>query len=143
MSTSANDSVRRIARKKCLVWLAVSAGCGAFGAVYEQFAHGVWSPFMVWLFAVPLIGGGIPAAVLFPLRRCYPAYAVRGVWDAGVASLTVGCCMRGVFDIYGTTVPLLAAYGYAGALLLGIAMILYIVQCIRHINQHQKWSFDQ
>ena len=40
------------------LWWAL--GCAVFSAVYEHFSHGVYSWYMVFLFAVPLIYGLVP-----------------------------------------------------------------------------------
>lgn len=124
-------SGRKRTRRGALRYLAASAFCGLFAAVYEHFGHGVYSSYMVYLFLWPLLGG-MPALLLALAKpaafygRLYPARAVRELWGAGVATLTLGSCLRGVFDIYGTTAPLVRAYWFAGTLLLLTALALYI-----------------
>ena len=44
-----------------LIYLAAASLCAAFAAVYEHFSHGVYSPFMVFAFLIPFIGGFIPS----------------------------------------------------------------------------------
>jgi len=77
---------------------------------------------MVGLFLVPLLAGAVPALLLLSRRAKIPARC-RSLWGPGVATLTVGSCLRGVFDIYGTTAPLVGVYWLAGgALLLAAAL---------------------
>ena len=40
-----------------------AVGCVVFALVYAQFSHGVHSPFMTFMFAIPLLGGAAIAAV--------------------------------------------------------------------------------
>lgn len=49
--------------KTACAYLAVSAFCAVFGAVYEHFSHNVYSACMVFAFAFPLAGGS--GAMLF------------------------------------------------------------------------------
>ncbi len=104
-----------------------------FGAVYEHFSHGVYSYYMIYAFAIPLAGGLLP---LLLLLSAYARSAVRkdvrlpgrlanGAWNAGLATLTVGCVMKGVLDIYGTSNGLLAVYPVAGAILLATGLFAY------------------
>ena len=111
--------------KKALVFVAVSAFCAFFGAVYELFSHEVYSYFMIYAFAVPLLLGALPLLSLTlwgrrPLRK-----AALSVWSAGIATLTVGCMFKGVLDIYGTTNRLIVVYPAAGAFLLVLGLVIY------------------
>ena len=98
-------------------YLAAALGCALFGAVYECFSHGVFSPFMVCAFAFPLLLGALPLCLLRSFGRPFPRPPAADLVHAGVAALTVGSILRGVLDIYGTTNSLLAAYWIAGAAL--------------------------
>ncbi len=109
-------------------YFAAAAFCILFAAVYEHFSHGVWSNYMVCLFVWPLLGG-VPALLLPGIRTALmPCRAVRNFWASGVATLTLGSCLAGVFEIYGTTAPLVAVYWYAGAALTVLAAGLYFFQ---------------
>lgn len=83
---------------------------------------------MVFLFLFPLLSAGIVllAAARAPLP---PSLAVRNLWGSGVATLTLGSCLRGIFDIYGTSVALVGVYWIAGTLLLLAAAGAYLRQC--------------
>ena len=97
-------------------YLCAAIFCAFFGAVYERFGHGVYSYFMLYAFAFPLILGALPA-ILCGLRGVAPPVS-RKLWGAGVATLTVGSLFRGVLDIYGATNALGRVYWVAGVGLL-------------------------
>ena len=123
MSTSADE--RRLKAKRdrttAAFYLAVSAFCALFGSVYESFSHGVYSPFMVFAFAIPLVLG---AAAFFALSftAIAPCGLARRLYHSGVATLTVGSVFEGVVEIYGTDSPLAWAYLAAGVLMLAAAV---------------------
>lgn len=97
--------------------------CMVFSAVYEYFSHGVISWWMVLLCAYPLVLGLVPAT-LFAFRGIRVPLVARQLWACGVMTLTVGSCLRGVFEIYGTTSPLVWPYLPVGLALLGMALIV-------------------
>ena len=97
-----------------------------FGAVYEKFSHEVYSYFMIYAFAIPLALGVLPCALLLIFNK-YPGRAAAGLWNSGIAALSVGCVFRGALEIYGTTNSLGAVYPVAGSLLLTLGLIAGIV----------------
>lgn len=86
---------------------------------------------MVWLFLFPLIGGALPAAVFTALRCAAVSQWIRRIWRAGVATLTVGSCMTGIFEIYGSDAPLLTWYWYVGFFWILIAAMAYLFPCFQ------------
>lgn len=128
MSTSDKRQLRRSAGK----YLVLSALCGIFSLVYEQFSHGVRSGFMILLFLFPLLLGALPALALtlLPGSRA-PGPAVRTLWNSAVATLALGSCLTGIFAIYGTTAPLVTVYWVAGLGLLAAALGLYLLRGLR------------
>lgn len=118
--------------KSLLVWLCITGFCGVFSAVYEYFSHGVVSPFMVWLFAFPLIGGVLPTAIFTFSRLAVPHKQVRDAWRAGIATLSVGSCMTGIFEIYGSASPLVALYWFVGLLWIVGSGIVFLFSCYRN-----------
>ena len=107
-------------------YLVAALACAVFAAVYESFGHGVYSAFMVGLFAWPLVLGMVPALVAARLGMRVPA-VVRRAWGLGVVTLTVGSAFRGVLEIYGTTSPLARVYWVLGLSLLVLAVALWLV----------------
>ena len=104
-----------------------------FGAVYELFSHEVYSYFMIYAFAVPLILGVMPYALLL-ISRKVPGRAALNLWNSGIAALSVGCVFRGVLEIYGTTNSLSVIYPVSGLLLLTAGLITGIVGLKRKQN---------
>lgn len=95
-------------------YLAATVFCALFGAVYECFSHEVYSYFMIYAFAFPLMLGVIP---FFLIRRAgwpFP-YRAAALIHAGAAALTVGSIVQGILAIYGTENQLTAVYWISGA----------------------------
>ena len=107
--------------RKCLKaarnYLFAALSCALFGAVYETFSYGVYSPFMLYAFAFPLILGTLPA-IMIGLRSGAPLRVCEKLWAAGVATLTVGSLFHGILDIYGTSSGLTYVYWIGGGALL-------------------------
>ena len=106
--------------------IAGTAFLALFGAVYEMFSHDVYSYFMIYAFAVPLVLG-VPAYALLLTFGRHPGRAAVNLWNSGIAALSVGCVFRGVLEIYGTTNSLSVVYPIAGALLLTAGLIAGVV----------------
>ncbi|HAM14352.1 MAG TPA: hypothetical protein DCP91_00505 [Eggerthellaceae bacterium] len=111
--------------RTALVYLVCSLFCALFGAVYELFSHEVYSYYMIYAFAIPLTLGALPNLVIALRGKCAPGKLAANMWNSGVATLTVGCIMKGVLDIYGTTNQLALAYPIAAAALLVAGVVLY------------------
>ena len=118
MFTSNNKKAGRAV----LGYVSCAAFTAFFGFVYEQFSHEVYSPYMMFAFLIPLIGG-LPAIILRRHPAFAPAWLPRFCWRSGVAILTVGSLMKGVLDIYGTTNRLLIVYPVAAIPLLVTAAV--------------------
>lgn len=124
MSTLDKQKLGRTVR----MYVVLAAFCGVFGFAYEQFSHGVFSPFMGCLFLFPLLGGAVPFLVLYRLPDTRPpSTASRYAYYSGLAALTVGSCLTGVFDIYGTAAPLVGVYWVAGAALAAVGILMYLL----------------
>ena len=99
---------------------------GLLGAVYERFSHEVYSYYMIYGFAVPLVLGVLPYGLLALGEHRLPGEMALRFWNCGIITLTLGCIFRGVLDIYGTTNRLLIVYPAAGALLLAAGIVCAI-----------------
>lgn len=117
MSISGKKMLRHL-----LGQLAAAVFLAIFGAVYEQFSHGVYSPFMMYAFAIPLVLGAAPYAVLLWRGKC-PERPFLNLWNGGIAVLSVGSVFRGVLEIYGTTNDLAVVYPVMGGILLGLGAL--------------------
>lgn len=117
MCISGTDGREQRAGKTAFVYLLISCFCALFGAVYETFSHEVYSFYMIYAFAFPLVGGAAPFAALSLSRTArYPSAPARELYHAGIATLTAGSVVRGILDIYGTTSSLSRYYWIVGAL---------------------------
>lgn len=114
------------AQKKLLTQLIFSLFCALFGAIYEYFSHEVYSYFMIYAFAIPLVLVVLPLLLLLVKGRRLPDRTALRLWNYGVVTLTVGCLFRGVLDIFGTTNRLLTVYPVAALLLLAAAVIVQL-----------------
>lgn len=72
---------------------------------------------MIFAFAVPLLLGALPYALLLHRGKA-SGWVFLNLWNSGVACLSVGCVFQGVLAIYGTTNALIVVYPIAGGLLL-------------------------
>ena len=132
MFTSDNGAVCPNAKAvgRSLIYLGVSVFLALFGAVYELFSHGVYSYFMIYSFAVPLLGGCLPW--LLAAKGFIPG---PGTWSGllmafAVSVLSTGSVFRGVLEIYGTTNRLSAVYLWAGIALCVLFAAVYSAEAV-------------
>ena len=123
--------------KTAFTYLLISIFVAFFGGIYEVFSHGVYSNFMLYAFAFPLIGGCLPFFALgmwsyagtenHPIHFKAPNSLTRNLHHSGIATLTIGCVIRGVLDIYGTTNYLSNAYWIIGGGFLVAGILSYFL----------------
>lgn len=117
--------------KIALIYLMIAIFCALFGAVYEHFSFGVYSYFMLYAFAFPLIGGALPSLLISLCDKAFTPWKLsEWLYHSSIATLTVGSIIRGVLDIYGTTNQLIQWYWYAGAALIAAAMLLCLIKIL-------------
>lgn len=109
-------------------YLMATLFCIVFAAVYEYFSHQVYSDYMIFAFAFPMIGGALPFLLVALRGRNFPDDIAISLYNPGIASLTVGSIMHGVLDIYGTTNSLINVYWIVGTFL----TVAGIFEGIRH-----------
>lgn len=107
-----------------------AVGCVVFALIYAQFSHGVHSPFMTFMFAIPLLGGAAIAAVGGIAHVDLPL-GTRQAWALAIASLTIASCLRGVFDIAGTASPLLVVYLVAATVFAAVGIAIAVRKRVR------------
>ena len=117
------------------LYVLAAVNAAVFSAVYEHFSFGVYSPFMIFAFAVPLLMGALAfllmGRALKKTGTSVPALVCK-FWHAAVATLTVGFLFRGVLDIYGTSSPLTSVYWVAAAVL---AVLSAATACLLAIRE--------
>jgi len=111
-----------------------------FGAVYEHFSHEVYSRYMIYAFVCPLAGGALPLMSMSLFRcRHLPGRLALNLYNAGIATLTIGSIMKGVMEIYGTTNDILRIYWIVGFGFVGIGLLLYAIELLTN----RKREFQQ
>lgn len=109
------------------LYLGISAFCIVFAAIYEYFSHEVYSAFMIFAFLIPFLGGTV---VFYTIKRfaisSMPGESLVRLYNCGIATLTVGSIFQGVLEIYGTTNSLVNVYLVVGAMLIILAVAIYI-----------------
>ncbi len=119
--------------KTAFVYLIISIICALFGAIYEIYSHEVYSYYMIYAFAFPLIGGSFVFSLMGLIRiKSYPCAFSRNLYHCGIATLTVGSIVRGVLEIYGTTNSLVKYYWLVGISLLIAGGLTYLFQFLRN-----------
>ena len=124
MSTS--DNRRKQILRTAFFYTLITLFCVIFGAVYEQFSHGVYSYKMIYAFAVPLRLGTIVLFLIALRAGRFPNSGSLLYWNCGVAALTIGLLFNGVLDIYGTTNQWIIVYYIAAGILLVTGIVLYL-----------------
>ena len=133
-------SDRKYMLNLALYHLLAAIFCAVFGGVYELFSHGVYSLFMLYAFLIPLVLGTLPfliiglntekktdedgaAAESSAQTGRLNKYSLR-FWISGTVVLTVGCLLKGVLEIFGTTNRLIIVYPVAGVIFLILGLIM-------------------
>ena len=104
-------------------YLLITILCTVFGAVYEAFSHGVYAFGMLYAFAIPLLGGVLPALLLARYGRALPSDTSVQLWHFGISALTVGSLFSGALEIYGTSSQLTMFYWLSGGLCLLLSLL--------------------
>lgn len=100
--------------------------CIVFNTVYSLFGHGVTSPFMSYAYAFSLVlgvGGFILVDQLHLENR-----VAFNLYNAGIATLTVGSLLRGIIDIAGADTIYPVYYFVVGAGLVAVGGVMYFFQ---------------
>ena len=120
------------------VYVCISVCCIAFAQAYALFEHGVTSPAMSLMFLYPLAGGTLAYTVLWllqPAADAVPNYrAYYNLYNSGIATLTTGSLLQGVFEIAGTSSPFTIWYRVAGGLFAAMGAVGFWV----HKKQYQR-----
>ena len=117
--------------KAGFVYLVITIFCALFGAIYEHFSHEVYSYYMIYAFAYPLIMGVLPFMMIYKCEKIrVPGRISENLYNAGVGTLTVGSIIKGVLIIYGTTNALSKIYFIVGIGMVVLGITAYLLQCI-------------
>lgn len=131
MFTSETKRERTHYFKTGFVYLIAAVFCALFGAVYEHYSHEVYSYYMIYAFAFPLVLGTLPFFIIYSCKKIKPISRVsENLYNAGIGTLTVGSIIQGVLIIYGTTNSLTHFYWIVGVGLIVAATVIYITECV-------------
>lgn len=134
-----NSVEKKYIVKAGFTYLLVSIFCALFGMVYEHFSHGVYSGYMIYAFVFPLAGGAFPFLTMAQIGfTILPGKIALNLYNAGIATVTVGSIMEGVLAIYGTTNGLLSFYWYVGFILIAGGIGLYIIHIVSRGDERVK-----
>ena len=118
--------------KASFVYLVVTIFCALFGAIYEHFSHEVYSYYMIYAFAYPLIMGVLPFMMIYKCEKIpMPGRISENFYNAGVGTFTVGSIIKGVLLIYGTTNALSKIYFIVGIGMVAFGVIFYLIKYLK------------
>ncbi len=118
-------------KKPPFIYAAVSILCFVIFMIYDQFSHGVRSPFMTFLFLWPLLLGFLPYILLTKIPgTVYPGRITMNIYNSGVAALTVSSLLHGIFDIAGNSSVYQSYLMVFGSVFLAAGIILYIFSAL-------------
>jgi hypothetical protein len=100
--------------------------CIAFNYIYSLFSHGVSSPFMSYAFVFSLVLGVVGFAVIG--RLDLDNRIAFNLYNAGIATLTVGSILRGIIDIAGADTTYPVYYFSVGTVFIAIGALGYLYQ---------------
>lgn len=132
MFTSDTEKTQKIYLRTSFIYLLSSLFCLLFGAIYEQFSHNIYSSYMIYAFAIPLVGGTLPFLTLTFLNiKKEICYTARALWHCGTATLTVGSIFTGVIEIFGSISSYSRIYAIAGIVLCLSGIAVCIVSLVK------------
>ena len=128
LSASGIERSGKEIEKLVFTYLIVTLVCAGFGAVYEFFSHGVYSYYILYAFMIPFLGGTVYFYGILYFRSKIPGCIARRFQHFGILTLTVGCVVCGILEIYGTTNHLVRIYFIVGGMFLVIGNFMYLLQ---------------
>lgn len=128
---TSDTSGRRGAVRSAAVWLGVALFCLIFNLIYARYSHGVSSAYMSYMYLYPLLGGALVYGLTGMLPRVrMPGKVAANAWNSGLAALTVGSLLRGIFEIAGTESAYQVWFVIGGMILLGIGVVAYVTGAV-------------
>lgn len=128
LSASGIERFGKEIEKLVFTYLIITLVCAGFGAVYEFFSHGVYSYYMLYAFMIPFLGGTVYFYCILYFRSKIPRCIACRFQHFGILTVTVGCIVCGILEIYGTTNHLVNIYFIVGGMFLVIGNFMYLLQ---------------
>lgn len=136
MSTSVNENNKKIS-KTIFVYEFTTVFCAVFSVIYSKFSHKVTSNYMTYMFLYPLIGGIGLFSLLKLLKLPIPKRMIYNIYNSGIATLTLGSCIQGIFEIAGTSSKYQAVYYIIGFSFVLFSLVSYFIALIQNkLNVH-------
>ena len=118
-------------RKSVMFYFGLTLFSIAFSFIYESFSHGVYSNYMIYLFAFPLILGVVGFLFISNLPdRLQPSRIHFNLYNSAIVCLMLGSLLQGILEIYGTSSGWTLFYPIIGFTLL-ISTIVFYLQDIK------------
>jgi len=128
LSILATDKNEKLLKNFILIYTFVTIFVALFGAIYECFSHGVYSYYMIYAFAYPLVMGVVPYMIIaFTKTGQMPGKLSFNLYNSGIATLTIGSIVEGILKIYGTENAKTFIYWIVGIQLVLIGVLLYLI----------------
>ncbi|MBC3888386.1 hypothetical protein GH810_08695 [Acetobacterium paludosum] len=120
--------------KTSLIYLVLSLSAIIINYVYGLFGHGVHSSYMTWMFLYPLLGGAILYLLIFLLvpdiARIVEYRMFYNIYNSGIATLTIGSLLKGIFDIAGTSSVYIAVFYAIGELFVAVGLVMLLILAV-------------
>lgn len=110
----ANTNSKNNTRTTVIVYMVSTLFLITFNSIYSLFGHGVSSPYMSYAFAYSLVLG-VGGFLLLGLLKLENRIAYN-LYNAGIATLTIGSVLRGIIEIAGADSIYPAIYFAVGTL---------------------------
>jgi len=118
-------------RTRALWFLGFAAFCLVFHLVYTCFSHGIRSPFMTYLWAIPLVLGTAVYGISGLVWTSFPLGLPTFLYNAGVSTLTVGSLVLGILEIADASSVLMVVYPAVGGALFVTGAVLQLLALCR------------
>ena len=122
---NAADASGNTARRTLKIYAGITVFCVVVFLVYDQFSHGVRSPYMTWLFVWPLVFGCGSSLIRIAASLPDPDLLTKDVFHTGVMAMTLSSLLRGIFEIAGTASDYQKILMGAGIALAAAGLLLY------------------
>ena len=128
-------------KKQLAIQLAATVFVAFVGAVYEHFGRGVYSYFMIYAFAFPLVMGVVPYSIML-MRERTPDQVFLNLWNSAIAALCVGSVFAGVLAIAGYTNTKILVYQIVGFALALAAVVSQLIRRERETTPDETSHVD-
>jgi peptidoglycan/LPS O-acetylase OafA/YrhL len=120
-------------RKAAFIFLAIALLCAIINWIYGRYSHGVHSDYMTFMFAYPLLGGAAVYLLIGTLSKArLPGRFAINIYNSGIATLTVGSALSGVFAIAGTSSPYQPVFMIAGIAMVSLGVLCYFITGLKN-----------